>query len=480
MSAAKPKKRLRILISNDDGIHAPGLEAAERIAHQISDDVWVVAPETEQSGASHSLTLTLPLRLRRIGPKRFAIQGTPTDCVMMAVLHLMKDGKPDLVLSGVNRGYNVADDVTYSGTVAAAMEGTALGIPSIAMSQSCGDLDELSPPWACAEAHAPALIKRLIDVEWPQGVLLNINFPDLPPEQVTHVAVTTQGTRDQSMLRVDERVDARGQTYFWIGFKRLFKDPETGTDLHAIAQGRISVTPLHLNLTEMRQHERLAKFVDGPLAALESSGIAALIGTLRREGVSDERVLAAIAQTPRELFVEEGYEREAFRDTALPIACGQTISQPYIVAYMSEALGVRDNMRVLEIGTGSGYQTAVLARLAKTVYTVERHLPLLKKAEARFKALGLNNIVARHADGFQGWGDEAPFDRIIVTAAFREVPKMLADQLGDGGILVAPVGYDSISQRLVKMVRTGQGMETETLLPVVFVPMVKGLAEGDI
>src|SRR5690349_8627895 len=128
------KKQLRILVSNDDGIHAPGLVVDEQIARTLSDDIWVVAPETEQSGASHSLTLTLPLRLRQAGHQRYALSGTPTDCVMMAGIHLMKDRLPDLVISGVNRGFNVADDVTYSGTVAAAMEGTVLGIPSIAMS----------------------------------------------------------------------------------------------------------------------------------------------------------------------------------------------------------------------------------------------------------------------------------------------------------------------------------------------------------
>jgi len=255
----------RILVSNDDGIHAPGLEISEAIARALSDDVWVVAPETEQSGASHSLTLTQPLRIRRIGEKRFAVQGTPTDSVMMAVLHLMKDQRPDLVLSGVNRGYNIADDVTYSGTVAAAMEGTALEIPSIALSQSFGERDDPAEHWDCAATHGPGLVRRLFDVGWPKGVLININFPDVPADRVTRVAVTQQGTRDQSQLRVDERKDARGYTYFWIGFRRLFLDPADGTDLRAMAEGEISVTPLHLNLTEMRERERLAKLIGGPL-----------------------------------------------------------------------------------------------------------------------------------------------------------------------------------------------------------------------
>ncbi len=259
----------RILVSNDDGIHAPGLEIAERIAASLSDDVWVVAPETEQSGASHSLTLTQPLRLRRVTPRRYAVQGTPTDSVMMAVLHLMKDRAPDLVLSGVNRGYNIADDVTYSGTVAAAMEGTALEIPSIALSQSFAERDDPEEHWDCAELHAPGLVKKLFEIGWPKGVLLNINFPDLPADRVSRVCVTQQGTRDQSQLDVDQRVDARGQTYFWIGFRRIFTDPDAGTDLRAISEGEISVTPLHLNLTEMVERERLSHLLDGELFRLD-------------------------------------------------------------------------------------------------------------------------------------------------------------------------------------------------------------------
>jgi 5'/3'-nucleotidase len=268
MSARRRKKALRILISNDDGIHAPGLAVAEKIARTLSDDIWVVAPETEQSGASHSLTLSLPLRLRQAGPQRFAVFGTPTDCVMMAGIHILKDHLPDLVLSGVNRGFNVADDVTYSGTVAAAMEGAVLGIPSIAMSQAVNGRDE-QVMWNCAQKHGPAVIKRLVEIGWPEGVLLNVNFPPLPAGKVTRVAVTCQGMRDQSMLRVDERVDARGRTYFWVGFKRVFQDPERGTDLHAINEGQISVTPLHLDLTELREQKRLAELIDGTLASLK-------------------------------------------------------------------------------------------------------------------------------------------------------------------------------------------------------------------
>ena len=271
MSSARKrtKKQLRILVSNDDGIHAPGLAVAEKIARTLSDDIWVVAPETEQSGASHSLTLSLPLRLRNAGPKRFAVSGTPTDCVMLAGIHIMKDNLPDLVISGVNRGFNVADDVTYSGTVAAAMEGAVLGIPSIAMSQAVGGRDETVELWECAEKHGPPLVKRLVEIGWPKDVLLNINFPALPPSKVKRVAVVAQGQRDQSVLRVDERQDARGRPYFWIGFKRIFSDPPPGTDLRAMVEGAISVTPLHLNLTELREHQRLSALIDGPVKALK-------------------------------------------------------------------------------------------------------------------------------------------------------------------------------------------------------------------
>jgi protein-L-isoaspartate(D-aspartate) O-methyltransferase len=202
-----------------------------------------------------------------------------------------------------------------------------------------------------------------------------------------------------------------------------------------------------------------------------------LIAELRAEGIRDPRVLEAMAQTPREYFVDQPYANASYDNRALPIDCGQTISQPYVVAKMTEALDVGPSMRVLEIGTGSGYQAAMLARLAARVYTVERHRELLKKAKMRFAALELTNIVARHGDGFLGWPEEAPFDRIIVTAAFRNLPESLTKQLTQGGILISPVGYESISQHLLKMIRTAKGFESEDLLSVVFVPMVQGLPQ---
>jgi 5'-nucleotidase len=248
---------VRILITNDDGIHAPGLVAAENIARALTDDVWVVAPETEQSGASHSLTLSLPLRLREIDPRRFAVTGTPTDCVMMACAHIMKDAPPTLILSGVNRGSNIADDVTYSGTIAGAMEGSALGIPSIAMSQSYGFEPHSDIRWACCETHGPGLIRKLVEIGWPKDVLMNVNFPDCAPADVKGTEITMQGKRDLQTAALDRRIDARGFPYFWIGFKRVRSNPQEGTDLRAVYEKRISVTPLHLNLTERDVMEKL-------------------------------------------------------------------------------------------------------------------------------------------------------------------------------------------------------------------------------
>jgi 5'/3'-nucleotidase SurE len=255
---------LRILVTNDDGIHSPGLLVAEKIARAISDDVWVVAPESEQSGASHSLTLSLPLRLRRAGDHKFALSGTPTDCVLMGIAEVLKDRKPDLVISGVNRGSNLADDVTYSGTIAGAMEGTALGIRSIALSQSFTYEEGRKILWHCGETHGPDLVRKLIETGWPEPeeVLMNVNFPDCEPEDVTGIEVTEQGKRDLQEAAVERRVDMRRNPYYWIGFKRVRSIPSKGSDLCAVYEKRISVTPLHLNLTEHKVLRRLKGLLD--------------------------------------------------------------------------------------------------------------------------------------------------------------------------------------------------------------------------
>jgi len=249
---------MRILITNDDGIHAPGLSACEEIARELSDDIWIVAPESDQSGVSHSLSLNDPLRLREVGERHFAVKGTPTDCVIMGARHIMPT-VPELVLSGVNRGRNCAEDVTYSGTVAGAMEGTVLGIPSFALSQAYQFTTKRSPHWATAIKHAPNLIRRVLKAGMPRDVLVNINFPDCPPEEVAGVSIATQGKRDQELLRIDARHDGRGNPYYWIAFGRGgIAGAHAGSDLAALNEKRIAVTPLRLDLTDEPFMTRLA------------------------------------------------------------------------------------------------------------------------------------------------------------------------------------------------------------------------------
>ena len=254
---------MRILITNDDGIHAKGLDVLKTIALGLSPDVWTVAPETNQSGTSHSMTLHTPLRLRTVDDRTFAVAGTPTDCVIMAVRHILKDHPPDLILSGINHGSNLADDITYSGTVAAAMEGTILGIRSIALSLMMSFDEGGKPPlWETALAHAPSLIAKLIDGAWPSGSLINVNFPDVAPEDVAGIAVTTQGVRDAALLNIESRSDPWGTPYFWFGFERRKSTLLPGTDLAAVAAQKISVTPLSLDLTDRDRLDALRKTLE--------------------------------------------------------------------------------------------------------------------------------------------------------------------------------------------------------------------------
>jgi len=251
----------RILVTNDDGIHAPGLQVLEEIAGAIGGEVWVVAPESEQSGAGHSLTLTEPLRLRKVGEKRYAVRGTPTDGVMIAVNHLMKDAKPTLVLSGVNRGANLAEDVTYSGTVAAAIEGTLTGIASIALSQAVKPQPERTD-WSAARTHAPAVIEALIEEGWPDEVLINVNFPACAADEVRGMRATEQGRRDLGGLSVEERRDPRGLPYYWFALSRARGKPGHETDLKLVREGWISITPLHLDLTHFDTRRQLSQSLD--------------------------------------------------------------------------------------------------------------------------------------------------------------------------------------------------------------------------
>ncbi len=254
--------KARILVTNDDGIHAPGLEALVEIATQLSSDVWIVAPEVNQSGAGHSLSLSRPIRAREVSEHKFAIDGTPTDCVLFAVKHLMKDRKPDLVLSGVNRGTNIADDVTYSGTIAAAMEGCLLGLPSIAFSQAythtireVGHRDGPRRRRGAPRAGDGLAAQRAGQHQLPRRGL------GLGEGRAGH-AHRTRGFGGH----IVERKDPRGGTYYWIGYAPQESEIDAASDIAAVRSGHISVTPLHLDLThESMRRKLVAEFEAAPV-----------------------------------------------------------------------------------------------------------------------------------------------------------------------------------------------------------------------
>lgn len=249
---------MRILLTNDDGYHARGLAVLERIARTISDDITVVAPAEEQSGKGRSLTLTEPFRVRRHAENRYAVRGTPTDCVMFALAEVMAGAKPDLILSGVNRGGNLAEDVSYSGTVSAAMEGALAGIRSVALSQryeSTGMGDQV--PFDTAEAWGERALRPLLDMDWAPRTLININFPSVEPGAVQGIKPVAQGLRDYGRVAMDKRSDPRGFTYYWLAMGRLPMVALPDTDLEAIEKGFITVTPLHLDLTHRDSLEKV-------------------------------------------------------------------------------------------------------------------------------------------------------------------------------------------------------------------------------
>lgn len=279
---------MRILLTNDDGIEAPGLDVLEKIATDLTDDVWVVAPEMDNSGASHSLTLAEPLRMRELAKRHFAIKGTPTDCVIMGVRFLLQDKPPDLVLSGVNRGQNLADDISYSGTVAGAIQGCLLGVPSIAMSLVTGpaeaDQGTGEPLWETPMQYGADLVRRLMREGWAEGVVLNVNFPNCTPDSVKGMCATTQGLRDPDIFRIIDRLDARGRAYYWIGVERRRAKPPEGTDLWAVRSNRISVTPLCLDYTDQDTRKQL-------MAVLDDRQDGKRVSRPAREGPAPERAI---------------------------------------------------------------------------------------------------------------------------------------------------------------------------------------------
>jgi 5'-nucleotidase len=237
---------VRILLTNDDGIHAPGMAVLEAIARQLTDDIWVCAPAEEQSGAGHSLTLHHPVRLREYGHQRYAVTGTPTDAVNLALRKLFVDHKPDLVISGVNGGENLGDDITYSGTISAAMEAALAGVPAIALSQAFRERDY---GFSAAEGWAARVLAPLTDVPMAKRTLVNVNFPALPADEVKGIRVVRQGFHDYARGSLVEGRDPRGRPYYWFGLEDMEHTLDHGTDLEAVSDGYVAVTPLQLDLT---------------------------------------------------------------------------------------------------------------------------------------------------------------------------------------------------------------------------------------
>ena len=247
----------RILLTNDDGIDAPGLLVGERIAAALAREVWIVAPEHDQSGVSHAVSLHHPVRLSQRGPRRWAVTGTPGDCVVMALSYLMKGSLPQLLLSGVNRGANLGIETVFSGTVGGAMTGMMLGIPSIALSQAWTDYANI--PWDTAATLGPAMIRRLLDIGWSAATCLSINFPDLPANEAGPLTLARQGAGSVQGMEVEARTDPRGFTYFWVSFRRGERDQGPESDIEALNAGRVVVTPLRYDRTDEAAYAALAR-----------------------------------------------------------------------------------------------------------------------------------------------------------------------------------------------------------------------------
>lgn len=261
---------MRIMITNDDGIHAPGLASAERIAGALcgtGDEVWVIAPMAEQSGVAHCISYTKPVRSEQLGPRRFSIDGSPADCVLVALYEIMRDSPPDLILSGVNRGNNIAENTLYSGTVGATIEAVLHGRRGIALSQFYGPRNvDLENSFEAAETHAPALIRRLLDDgiwdDQPYGTFYNVNFPPCPAAEVKGPKVTVQGRRPSVHFRAEAYEAPNRRTYYWLhgGPQQVASAP--GSDAHANLDDYISVTPARADLTAHDAVAALANLFD--------------------------------------------------------------------------------------------------------------------------------------------------------------------------------------------------------------------------
>jgi 5'-nucleotidase len=247
----------RILVTNDDGIEAAGLAVLEEIASVLAREIWVVAPEHDQSGVSHAVSLHHPIRATVRGPRRWAVTGTPGDCVVMGLSYLMRAAPPQLLLSGVNRGANLGIETVFSGTVGGAMTGMMLGVPSIALSQSWSDYANV--PWQTAAQLGPGVIRRLLDIGWPANTCLSVNFPDRRPEDAGPLTLARQGAGSVEGMDVEARSDPRGFSYYWVSFRRRERDQGPESDIEALNAGKVVLTPLRYDRTDEEAYALLAR-----------------------------------------------------------------------------------------------------------------------------------------------------------------------------------------------------------------------------
>lgn len=257
---------MRLLLSNDDGIEAEGLAVLERIARTMTDDVWIAAPLHERSGVAHSITLHDPLRVRMLGPQRYSVNGTPSDSVLLAIMEILEGRRPDLVLTGINAGRNVAEDVTYSGTIGAAMEATLIGVRAIALSNAHHPPPDAPYDWSAPLAFAPEIIRRLMALDWPVGTLMSVNFPGIPVAQVAGVRVCPQGARVIDQEKLHRAHDPRGRPYYWIGGPGASdRDPRADVDFKLLERGFITITPIRMDMTDTSMLGRLSEAFAGAL-----------------------------------------------------------------------------------------------------------------------------------------------------------------------------------------------------------------------
>ena len=247
----------RVMLTNDDGIDAPGMEIMEHIAAQIAREVWVVAPEHDQSGQSHAISLHHALRINDRGNRRYGVTGTPGDCAAIGLCHLMKDHPPQLVLSGVNRGLNLGLETVFSGTVGGAMTAMMLGVPAIAMSQAYTDRQHVT--WDASRTLGPDVIRKLLALGWGKDAVINVNFPPLPPDQVGEMTLARQGVGMIAGMNVDTRTDPRGMDYHWLNFRRGDRQQGPESDYTALRAGKIVITPLRYDRTDEDAYAALAE-----------------------------------------------------------------------------------------------------------------------------------------------------------------------------------------------------------------------------